>query len=40
MPLNKKLIKTQLCVVGGGMAGIATAITAARLGVRASSTWR
>ncbi len=34
MPLNKKILKTELCVIGGGMAGISTAITAARLGVQ------
>lgn len=34
MPLNRKKIKTDLCVIGGGMAGINVAITAARLGVK------
>lgn len=34
MALVKKKIKTDLCVIGGGMAGINAAITAARLGVK------
>lgn len=34
MPLNKKKIETELCVIGGGMAGLGVAITAARLGVQ------
>lgn len=34
MALNKKYLKADLCVVGGGLAGINTAITAARLGVK------
>ena len=34
MALNKKYLKADLCVVGGGLAGISTAITAARLGVK------
>lgn len=34
MPLNKKKIKADLCVIGGGMAGVNVAITAARLGVK------
>ena len=29
--LNKKIIKTDLCVIGGGMAGICAAIAADRL---------
>ena len=32
--LDKKIIETDLCVIGGGMAGIAAAISAAREGVR------
>ena len=32
--LNKKIIKTDLCVIGGGMAGICAAIAAAREGIR------
>ena len=31
--LNKKYIQCDVCVVGGGMAGVATAISAAREGV-------
>ena len=34
MPLETKKIKTELCVVGGGIAGINVAITAARLGMK------
>lgn len=33
MALDKKIINTDFCVVGGGLAGINAAITAARLGV-------
>ena len=33
MALEKKKIQTELCVSGGGMAGLGVAITAARLGV-------
>lgn len=33
MALEKKKIQTELCVIGGGMAGLGVAITAARLGV-------
>ena len=32
--LNKKIIKTDLCVIGGGMAGICAAIAAAREGIQ------
>ena len=34
MSLNAKKIKADLCVIGGGMAGINVAISAARLGVK------
>lgn len=34
MSLNTKKIKTDFCVIGGGMAGLNAAITAARLGVK------
>ena len=34
MGLETRRIKTQLCVIGGGMAGLNAAITAARLGVQ------
>ena len=34
MALNKKKIKVDFCVIGGGMAGYNAAITAARLGVK------
>lgn len=34
MALNRKELKTELCVIGGGMAGLSAAITAARLGVK------
>ena len=34
MALDKKKIETELCVIGGGMAGLGVAITAARLGVK------
>ncbi|MBQ4269413.1 MAG: FAD-dependent oxidoreductase [Clostridia bacterium] len=34
MALCKKKIETELCVIGGGMAGLGVAITAARLGVQ------
>ena len=34
MALNKKEIKTELCIIGGGMAGYCAALTAARLGVQ------
>ncbi len=33
MALNEKTIKTELCIIGGGMAGFSAAVTAARLGV-------
>ncbi|MGI6768786.1 MAG: FAD-dependent oxidoreductase [Bacilli bacterium] len=32
--LNERIIETDFCVIGGGMAGISAAITAARLGVK------
>lgn len=32
--LNEKIISTDLCVVGGGMAGISAAISAARMGIK------
>ena len=32
--LDKKIIETDLCVIGGGMAGIAAAISAAREGIK------
>ena len=31
--LNKKYIQCDVCVIGGGMAGVATAISAAREGI-------
>ena len=34
MPLVTEKVKADLCVIGGGMAGINVAITAARLGVK------
>ncbi|MBQ8685474.1 MAG: FAD-dependent oxidoreductase [Clostridia bacterium] len=34
MALDKKSVTTELCVIGGGMAGLSVAITAARLGVK------
>ena len=34
MALERKKIKTQLCVVGGGLAGLNVAVTAARLGIK------
>lgn len=34
MALKTKTIKTDLCVIGGGMAGVNAAITAARLGLK------
>lgn len=33
MAIERKIIETELCVIGGGMAGLGVAITAARLGV-------
>ena len=32
--LNKKHIQCDLCVIGGGMAGLAAAISAAREGIK------
>ena len=32
--LNEKILSTDLCVVGGGMAGISAAISAARMGIK------
>lgn len=34
MALNRKEITTELCIIGGGMAGFSAALTAARLGVQ------
>ena len=34
MALNKRKIKVDFCVIGGGMAGYNAAITAARLGIK------
>lgn len=34
MALNTISLKTELCIVGGGIAGISAAITASRLGTK------
>lgn len=33
MPLNRHKIKTDSCVVGGGLAGMCAAVSAARAGI-------
>ena len=34
MALNRICLKTELCIVGGGIAGLCAAITASRLGAK------